>query len=177
VVSFKEWGKKQIYSIISQATSICSSCRVVKYSTKDYSELIYVYFKKDTSCVTGKWWPNSIIMKKCVSFRTVSIILSIPCTHVLDFSVMSAVLSVWLKGLISLIKRSRVRQKHYCGVHTIQNSKHPQSTEDPTAETSPTPEFSYSNRSSEPAQYTIVFFLICTHQHCDPKMAKHGRNM
>jgi hypothetical protein len=24
---------------------------------------------------------------------------------------------------------------------------------------------------------TTVFFLICTHQHCDLKMAKHGRNM
>jgi hypothetical protein len=72
-------------------TSICSSCRVVKYSTGDYSELIYVYFKEDTSCVTGKWWPNSTLIKKCVSFRNASIILPIPCTCVLDFSVTSAV--------------------------------------------------------------------------------------
>jgi len=92
VVSFKEKGEKQIYSFITaQATSICPSCRVIKYSTRDYSELIYVYFKKETSCATGKWWPNSVLLKKCVSFRTVSIILSIPCTWVLDFSVVSAV--------------------------------------------------------------------------------------
>jgi hypothetical protein len=38
-----------------------------------------VYSKKDTSCITGKWWHNSIVIKKCVSFTTISIILSIPC--------------------------------------------------------------------------------------------------
>ena len=64
VVSFRERGEKQIPSIISQAAR-----RVVQYCTRDYS----VYSKKDTSCVTGKWWPNSILIKKCVSFTAVSI--------------------------------------------------------------------------------------------------------
>ena len=45
-------------SIISKATRR----RGVQYSTRDYSELTWVYSKKDTSCVTGKWWPNSILM-------------------------------------------------------------------------------------------------------------------
>jgi hypothetical protein len=44
------------------------------------------------------------------------------------------------------------------GIHTRQNSTHPQSTEALTAGTSPTLDFSYSNRSSEPARHTIVFF-------------------
>jgi len=61
LVSFREQGEKQIPSIISQATRR----RVVQYSTRHYS---------------GKWWPNSILIKKCVSFTAVSIILSIPCT-------------------------------------------------------------------------------------------------
>ena len=70
VVSFREQGEKQIPSIISQATRR----RVVHYFTRDYS----VSSKKDTSCVTDKWWPNSILIKKCVSFTTVSIIFVHP---------------------------------------------------------------------------------------------------
>jgi len=58
LASFREQGQKQIPSIISQATRR----RGVQYSTRDYSELTWVYSKKDTSCVTGKWWPNSILM-------------------------------------------------------------------------------------------------------------------
>jgi hypothetical protein len=43
---------------------------------------MWVYCKKDTSCITGKWWPKFVLIKKCVSFRTASIILSIPlCKH------------------------------------------------------------------------------------------------
>jgi len=49
-----------------------------EYSTRDYSELTRVYRKKDTSCVTGKWWPNSILIKKCVSFTAASIIFVHP---------------------------------------------------------------------------------------------------
>ena len=70
VVSFREQGEKQIPSIISQATRR----RVVQYFTRDYS----VYSKKNTSCVTGKWWPKSILIKKCVSFTAVSIIFVHP---------------------------------------------------------------------------------------------------
>jgi hypothetical protein len=80
LVSFREWREKQIPSaIISQATKRCSSRSVVQYSTTEYSELIWVYSKKSTNCFTGKWWPNSILTKKYVSFMTVSVILSIPC--------------------------------------------------------------------------------------------------
>ena len=61
-------------SIISQATRR----RVVQYSTRDYSDLTWVYSKEDTSGVTGKWWPNSILTKKCVSFTAVSIIFVHP---------------------------------------------------------------------------------------------------
>jgi len=42
------------------------------------SELTQVYSKKDTSCVTGKWWPNSVLIKKCVSFTAVAIIFAHP---------------------------------------------------------------------------------------------------
>ena len=55
--------------IISQATR-----RVIQYSTTDHAKLTRVYCKNDTSYVTGKWWPNSISIKKCVSFTAVSII-------------------------------------------------------------------------------------------------------
>jgi len=72
--SFREQGEKQIHSKISQA----SRRRVVQYSTREYSELTWVYSKKDTSCVTGKWWPTSILIKKCVSFTAVSIIFVHP---------------------------------------------------------------------------------------------------
>jgi hypothetical protein len=56
VASFREQGDKQIPSNISEATRRI----VVQYSTRDYSELTQVYCK-DTNCVTGKWWPNSIL--------------------------------------------------------------------------------------------------------------------
>jgi len=51
---------------------------VVQYFTRDYSELTRVYSKKDTSCGTGKWWPISILIEKCVSFTAVSIIFVYP---------------------------------------------------------------------------------------------------
>jgi hypothetical protein len=60
---------------ISQATRR----RAVQYSSWDHSELIRDYSKKDTSSITGKWWPNSVVIKKCISVTTVSIILSIHC--------------------------------------------------------------------------------------------------
>lgn len=44
---------------------------------------LWVYCKKKTSCVTDKWWPNSTLIQKWVSFTTASIILSIPCMSVL----------------------------------------------------------------------------------------------
>jgi hypothetical protein len=34
--------------------------------------------KTRSSCITGKWWPKSVLIRECVSFTTVSIILSIP---------------------------------------------------------------------------------------------------
>jgi len=74
VVSVREQGEKQIPSIISQATRR----KVVQYSSRDYSEFTRVCSKKDTSCVTGKWWPNSILIKKCVSFMALSIIFVHP---------------------------------------------------------------------------------------------------
>jgi len=75
VVSYREQSEKQISSIIPQASS--KSCTV--FSTRDYSELTWVYSKNNTSCVRGKWWPNSILIKKYVFFIAVSIIFSIPC--------------------------------------------------------------------------------------------------
>ena len=50
----------------------------LQYSIRDYSVLIWVYSKKDTWCIKGKWWPNSLLIKKFVSSTSVSIILSIP---------------------------------------------------------------------------------------------------
>jgi len=64
VGSYTEQSEKQISSIIAQAAS--NSCTV--FSTRDYSELTRVSSKKDTSCVRGKWWPNSILIKKYVSY-------------------------------------------------------------------------------------------------------------
>jgi hypothetical protein len=78
VVSFREYSKEIPSSIISQANGRCSSWRVVQYSIRDYSELTWVYIK-DTSCITCKCWPNSMWIKKYVSFTTVFIILSTPC--------------------------------------------------------------------------------------------------
>ena len=79
VVSFTEYGETQIpSSIISQATRRCYSWRVVQYSNRGYSVLIWVYSKKDTRCITGKYRPNSVLIKKFVSFTSVSNILSIP---------------------------------------------------------------------------------------------------
>ena len=61
----------------SKATRSCSPWRVVQYSVRTCSELIWVYSKKDTSCITGKWWPNSILIKKCVVFHNCSHYFSI----------------------------------------------------------------------------------------------------
>jgi hypothetical protein len=78
VVTFREQGEKQtLSSIISQASGRCYSRRMVNYSTTDYSELTWVYSKKDTSCIPGKLWPNSALNRKSASFTTVSIIYSI----------------------------------------------------------------------------------------------------
>ena len=74
LVSFREQGENQIPSNICQVTRR----RVVQYSTRDYSELTWVYSKKDTSCVTGRWWLNSTLIKKCASFTAVSIIFVHP---------------------------------------------------------------------------------------------------
>ena len=60
-------------SISSQETKRCSTWRVVQHSSSDCLELPRVYSKNDTSYITGKWGTNSISIKKCVSFRTVSI--------------------------------------------------------------------------------------------------------
>ena len=61
-VSLREQREKQThFPIISQATRRCSLRRVVQYSSRDCSECIWVYSKKDTCCITGKWWPNSIL--------------------------------------------------------------------------------------------------------------------
>jgi hypothetical protein len=79
VVSFREYVEKHSISssINFHATRICSSWRGVQYCTRDNSELTRVYTKKDTSCITGKWWHNSLLIKECVPFSTASIILSI----------------------------------------------------------------------------------------------------
>jgi hypothetical protein len=53
----------------------------VQYSTRDCSQLIRVYSEKDTRCITGTWWPNSVLIKKFVSITAVSIILSVPCIY------------------------------------------------------------------------------------------------
>ena len=76
VVSFTEERKKQKpSSIISHTTIRCSSWTVVQYSTRHYSELTRVYSKKVTSCIIGKCWPNSVLIKKCAPFATVFFIL------------------------------------------------------------------------------------------------------
>jgi len=63
------WGAWRCISTSSLASKIArlqyywtTGRRGVQYSTKDYSELTWVYSKKDTSCVIGKWWPNSILL-------------------------------------------------------------------------------------------------------------------
>ena len=43
--------------------------RVVQYSTRYYSELTWVYSKKDTSCARGKWWPNSILTLTLLTWK------------------------------------------------------------------------------------------------------------
>jgi hypothetical protein len=35
---------------------------------------LHVSISRRIKAVTGKWWPNSILIKKCVSFTAVSII-------------------------------------------------------------------------------------------------------
>jgi len=80
VASCTQYGDKHSpASITSQATRRCSSWTVVQYCTADRSELVSVYCKKDTSYITGNWWPISIVIMKCVYFTTVSYILSILC--------------------------------------------------------------------------------------------------
>jgi len=74
VVSYRKQGDKQIPSIIFRATRR----QVVHYSTRDYSQPTWIYSKKGTSCVTGKCWPNSTLIKKYVSFTAVSIIFVHP---------------------------------------------------------------------------------------------------
>jgi len=50
VVSFREYSEKQIpSSIISQVNTRCSTWRVVPYSTRDYSERMWIYSKEDTN--------------------------------------------------------------------------------------------------------------------------------
>jgi len=50
VVSFREYGEKQIpSSIISQANIRFSTWRVVQYSPRDYSECMWICSKKDTN--------------------------------------------------------------------------------------------------------------------------------
>jgi hypothetical protein len=51
---------------------------VVQYSIRHYSELIGVYSKNVTSCIIGKWWPISVLIKKCAHFATVFVILFRP---------------------------------------------------------------------------------------------------
>ena len=46
---------------------------------------LWVYSKKQTSCITGQWLRNSILIKKRISFRTVSFILSILCVAVVTW--------------------------------------------------------------------------------------------
>ena len=85
VVGCREYGEKQIISSISEATTRCSSWRVVQCSTSDSSELTWVYSKKDADRITSKQWSNSLLIKKCVSFTTVSIFFVHPMSiiHVL----------------------------------------------------------------------------------------------
>ena len=81
IISFRGLGDKQIASSsTSQATRSSSSRRAAQYHTGGCSELVRVYRKKDTSCITGKWRPNSVLIKKCVSVTTNYIILSTPVT-------------------------------------------------------------------------------------------------
>ena len=77
VVSFTEEGKKQnLSSIICQASTRFSSWRTYSILLEDYSELTWVCSKKLTSFIIGKWWSNSVLIKKCAPSTTVSVILS-----------------------------------------------------------------------------------------------------
>jgi len=51
VVIFRGQGEKIPSSTISQATLRCSPWRVVKYSTREYSELMRVHSTKDANCI------------------------------------------------------------------------------------------------------------------------------
>jgi hypothetical protein len=101
---------------------------------------------------------------------------SVACLSLQDFSIISHkrhdfrkmslninfVLQVYLQFFFWNIFHSKKNLARYgrksIFVHTRQNSTHPQSTEALNAGTSTTPDFTYSNRSSEPARHTIVFF-------------------
>jgi tRNA uridine 5-carbamoylmethylation protein Kti12 len=52
---------------------------VMQYSPRDYSERIWVCSKKDTNYYR-KMVAERHIINKCVSFTTIFIILSIPCS-------------------------------------------------------------------------------------------------
>ena len=93
-----EKGEKLIFSsTISQATGRCSSWSLVQYTTRDYWELIWVYSKKYTICITGNWWPNYVLVKKCLSFTNVSIILSIPSILIVELYICSPSMSSWIE--------------------------------------------------------------------------------
>jgi len=57
-------------------------------------------FQEEKMCIIENFWPNSVLIKKCVSFTSVSIILSLPYKY--EVSMLSALYTVhsitWLEG-------------------------------------------------------------------------------
>ena len=47
------------------------------------------FIRRLTHCELHIWWPNSILINKCASFTTISIILSIPCSLLFAFHCVS----------------------------------------------------------------------------------------
>jgi hypothetical protein len=73
VLSVSESRVKSSFPPLSVSQTIrCSLWKVLQYSTRNSSELTWVYSKKDT----GNRWPNSVLRKKCV-FKNCFLFLSI----------------------------------------------------------------------------------------------------
>jgi hypothetical protein len=48
--------------------SVMGSSIVAWNSTRNCSKLVWVNSKKNCSCIEGKSWPNTTLIKKCVQY-------------------------------------------------------------------------------------------------------------
>jgi hypothetical protein len=81
----------------------------VMYCTRDGTELVWVYSKKDTRCITGIWWSNLVLTNTgCLPSTNVSITLSICYTFTASMSV------AWSKILFTF-------NQHKCKIFLLFN--------------------------------------------------------